>query len=195
MSEASSLPGKHFTSEEKEKINKIIFQARMVGATHEETRQIIEKQIGRPLSQAQYYRYRREVLDNDEVTGWITQFAKAGYIAHYRDVIDNLILVRQELMKVFIYECSKPDDEKSVGRISTLARNIRENELSLAGLGFGSPVLLKIKELIDKGDVRVTPEQQQQIVDYYKRYNSTDQEPGENNTENWDTGTDDNRVT
>jgi hypothetical protein len=58
--------------------------------------------------------------------------------------------------------------------ISSLARNIRENESLLLAAGLGSPVLLQMKQLIDKGGSQANK------LLFNQRHNNTDTESIEN---------------
>lgn len=143
--------GLALTEQQIETVNKTIEEQRMFGLTEHETLQLIQKRINRPLSRSKYYQLRQKVFNDNEVMTWITTFARVGYLDHYQQRIKELLYLNQELMKLFGDEVDRPNPNKHV--VSSLARNIRENESLLLAAGLGSPVLLQMKQLIDKGGV------------------------------------------
>lgn len=166
---------KHFTDDEKNKIKREIEHAEMFGSTNDETMLAIEKIIGRPISRPWYFKLRKETINDNEVSTWIKNFARAGFIHHYQQRIKELMYSNQILLKMIEEEYSKPQQNKHL--LNTLIRNHREHEALLLAAGFGSPVLLQVKELITN-------------VEHNNGYNITNKEPGEDNKgESGDTNT------
>lgn len=159
---------KHLSEQQLELIQKTIEEQRMFGLTNDEAMQLVRKRINQDISDRHYYRIKQKVANDNEVNEWITTFARVGYLDHYQQRIKELLYVNQELMKLFSDELSRPNPNKHI--ISSFARNIRENESLLLAAGLGSPVLLQIKQLIDKGGAPAN----KLLND--RRYNNTNQE-------------------
>lgn len=175
---------RQLTPEEREKVKREIEHAEMFGWSNEETMLVIEKMIGRPMSRPNYFILKKETLNDNEVTAWITTFGKVGYIHHFQKRIKEEEYTNQILLKMIEEEIHKHPQNKPL--ISSLIRNQREHALALAQLGLGSPILRTIKELIDKSNVNDN-----------QRYNITTEELRENSTEDRNTSSgqpDENRV-
>lgn len=78
-------------------------------------------------------------------------FAKIGFLDNYRQCIDEMVYVKNYLMRRYAYENSKPIDQQNSGIINSLARGLREQDFLIASLSVGSPILLKIKDELDRG--------------------------------------------
>jgi hypothetical protein len=132
-------------------IRKCLEDQRMFGLNNAETLRLVEQRLGRSIGERQLKRYKQQHLNDNEVKTWITTFVKAGFLDNYRQCIEEMIYVKNHLMRRFLYEVSKSSEEQSSGMINSLARGIREHELVMNSFNVGSPILLQVKEMIDRG--------------------------------------------
>lgn len=169
------MAGKRFDSDEQNTIKRTIEEQRMFGMSNKETLQLIEKRIGRSISEEQYIRYKNNILDDNEVRNWYFTFSRIGFLDHYKQRIDEVLYVLEKLMRKFAWETSKPIEQQSVHILGSLSRNIRETEALLIALGLGSPILMQVKNLIDKG-VSVEGIDINEFTEHNERSNITDTE-------------------
>lgn len=141
---------KNFTDKQLHDIENMIEQQRMFGYTDHQVVEILAKE-DISISERHYKRMKRKIANREEVTKWITIQAKAGFIDNYKQRVEEATYQNQRLLRLFEYETSKPIEKQNVAIVSSLARGIRESIALLASLNLGSPVLLQVKELINKG--------------------------------------------
>jgi hypothetical protein len=144
---------KRLTVDDRIEIKQIIREQKMYGWTNKEALEICKHRLRwrRGVGTRTYEIMKAEFANDNEVTEWITVQAKAGYLENYKQIVDEMVFVKQRILRNFDYETSKPIEQQNPFIVSALSRNIREQLLALAALNVGSPILLQIKSLIDKG--------------------------------------------
>lgn len=145
--------GKRITAEERIEIKQVIREQKMYGWTDKESLAICKHRLKRVrgIGLRTYVSMKSEFANDNEITEWYAVQAKAGFLENYKQIIEEMIFVKQRLLLKFDYETSKPLEEQSSHIVSILSRNVREQLLALAALNVGSPILMQIKTLIDKG--------------------------------------------
>lgn len=143
---------KRFTREEIAEIEYMVQQQKMFGYSDAECLDILSKTIKSGVSERHFRRVKRRTENRNEITNWITIEAKAGFLAQYKQRIEELEYVLQKILRLFKYETDKPIQEQNSAKINSLARGIREHEALLSSIRLGAPILLQVKQLIDKGE-------------------------------------------
>ena len=137
---------------EKDIIMDVIMEQKMFGYTDEESLKIVNKRLpSRDISLRSYKHYKSEWMHKNEATGWLTIYARAGYLDSYKGWIRDKIYLKQSLMQEFEHERAKPIEQHNSRKMISLARAINEIIDTEASLGLGAPVLLQMKQWIDKG--------------------------------------------
>ena len=94
----------------------------------EEALKYIEIKLGRRISAQTLYHYKREIRSDPERNSWLSFFARAGFVDHYRDRLAEMELVQSDLMRMWVIENAKADKTtKDKFLIQQIAKNIREN--------------------------------------------------------------------
>lgn len=141
------------TFDEKQEIRQIIMEQKMYGWTNKEAVEICRTRLPkRPnLSFRTYQDMKIQEAEKNEVTKRITIQAKAGFIEDYMQRKDETTHVLQRLLRLFDRETSKPIEQQNVRTVCSLSRHIVEIEAVLSNLGLESPVLMHMKNVVDKG--------------------------------------------
>lgn len=145
------------TDKEKEEIKQVVIEQRMFGYTNDESTKIASERISRKykiresITRRTYEIIKIQYAKDNNLTEWITVYGRIGYLDAYKGWVDNMEFIQQRSMRLFAYETSKPIEQQSANKINSLARNIRETTIVLSSLGLGAPMLLQLKNAIDKG--------------------------------------------
>jgi hypothetical protein len=144
---------KRLTAEDRIEIKQVIREQKMYGWTHKEALEICKHRLKhrRGIGMRSYVSMVAEFAQDNEVTEWYAVQAKAGFLENYKQIIEEMMFVKHRLLRKFDHETSKPLEEQNPFIVSTLSRNVREQLLALAALNVGSPILMQIKTLVDKG--------------------------------------------
>ena len=149
------------TDDEKEEIRQVVREQRLFGYDNEDATKIaserLKKKFGRreAIVKQTYINLKTDEADRNEVTNWITVYTTKGYLDSYRQWIEETIYSKQKLLALFEYMTSKPleEQEKLSGKINSTARSIREATILHSSLGLGAPMILQMKNAIDKGQI------------------------------------------
>jgi hypothetical protein len=145
------------TPKEKEEIKQVVIEQRMFGYTNEESTKIASERISKKykiresITKKTYENIKVECARDNELTEWITVYAKVGYLDAYREWVDTMDFVKQRALRLLAHETNKPIEQQSVNKVNSLSRNIRETVIVQSSLGLGAPMLLQLKNAIDKG--------------------------------------------
>ena len=147
------------TDDEKDEIRQVIKEQKLFGFTNEEGAKIcgerLHKKFGlrESITKKTYENIKLDEANRDELTNWMTVYTKIGYLDAYKQWIEKTLFVEQKLLKLFDHLTSKPMDEQErlSGKINSTARSIRETVILHSSLGLGAPMILQMKNAIDKG--------------------------------------------
>jgi hypothetical protein len=138
-------------------MKQLIQETEIVGMSEKEALKYIEAKLGKPISGQTLYRYKQAIRSDPDRNGWLSYYARAGFIDHYRDLLAQMQLVQRDLMRSWIEENAKPDKTmKDKLLIQQLAKNLRENITVLSQLGLGAPIIASMKAIVDKTDTTNT---------------------------------------
>lgn len=173
------------SDDEKDEIRQVVKDQKLFGYTDAEASEIagklLHEKYGRreKISTQTYKEIKWKEADRNEITNQITVYATKGFLAEYLQWMQETILIKQGLLRKFQFEISKPLEQQNSHVIDKLARGIRESIILHSSLGLGSPMLLQMKNAIDKG-----------LADEFlpKRITKGNQESREDSNEDYSTG-------
>lgn len=147
------------TDEEKDEMRQVVREQRLFGYNNDDAAKIagerLAKKFGRRESIAKqtYINLKTDEANRNEVTNWITVYTTRGYLDSYRQWMEETIYVKEKLLRLYEHLTSKPleEQEKLSGKINSTARSIRETTILHSSLGLGAPMILQMKNAIDKG--------------------------------------------
>ncbi|MGN6624120.1 MAG: hypothetical protein ACTHKK_08265, partial [Candidatus Nitrosocosmicus sp.] len=81
---------------------------------------------------------------------WFDYYSRYRFVENYRKRIEELEMVQKNLLKIFVAETEKKENDikKNKFLINQLAKTIAENSKTLAEFGMAPPVIAKIKSMI-----------------------------------------------
>jgi hypothetical protein len=140
---------KDYSKSEKQLLISLIIDYSLFGATDNEIIQMLSDKIGKKISETLFYRLKKvAVKKRVESEQWLDYYAKYQFIEYHRKRIEELEFVQRKLLKVFIEEREKSEENKNIALINQLSKTIGENSKILAEFGFAPPLLSRIKSLI-----------------------------------------------
>lgn len=175
------------TDAEKEEIRIVVQEQRLFGYTNEEAAKICGERLNRKfgkrdtITRRTYEIIKVDEADRGEVTNWVTTYATRGYLDEYRQWMLNSIFRQQRFAKIFDALTSEDMEQqkKNVHKINSVGRSWREEDILHSSLGLGAPMILQMKNAIDKG-----------LIDEFhtKRELKRDKEPRQDDNEDISTG-------
>jgi len=147
------------TEEEKNEIRQVVHEQKLFGYTNDEATQIcikrLQEKFGRrnTLSRRTYEVIKVDEEKRSDATNWITIYSKGEYVANFRDWMLEGIYRKQKMMRLFdeLTNESIENQKKNVAKIDRLARSCREETMLQASLGLNAPIILQMKNAIEKG--------------------------------------------
>lgn len=112
----------------------------------EATEYIIQK-TGVEISLPYYYMIKGRVESNGELAGWLDYHARVGFLAEHKRHIDQLTHLTAQVYQLFEKEVSSDKPNKYLAL--KMCEQIRENIKLVSALNVGSPILGRIKALVD----------------------------------------------
>jgi hypothetical protein len=139
---------KQFTKEQKHMLMQCIMDCDLFGFSDKEGIQYIEDKTGRAISLTSYHRYKKIALNDNAAGAWINNFAKIGFVDHYRKRINEMETLQRTIYRQLSLELSKKLEEQNKKYIIALSYEIRQNSIHLCQLGLGMPIIAKMKDKI-----------------------------------------------
>ena len=96
-----------------------------------------------------YQRYKKIALNDNTANAWIDNFARIGFVDHYRKRMNEMETLQKNIYRQLNLELSKKPEEQNKKYIIALSSEIRQNNIHLCQLGLGMPIIAKMKEKID----------------------------------------------
>jgi hypothetical protein len=140
---------RQFTKEQKHMLIQCILDCDIFGLSDKEGMKYVEEKTGRPISLTSYQRYKKLALNDNAASAWIDNFAKIGFVDHYRKRMNEMETLQKNIYRQLNLELSKKPEEQNKKYIIALSAEIRQNSIHLCQLGLGMPIIAKMKEKID----------------------------------------------
>jgi hypothetical protein len=140
---------KQFTKEQQHMLLQCILDCDLFGLSDLEGMKYIEEKMGRTISLTSYHRYKKIALNDNAANAWINNFAKIGFVDHYRKRIHEMETLQKDIYRQLNSELSKKPEEQNKKYIIALSSEIRQNNIQLCQLGLGMPIIAKMKEKIE----------------------------------------------
>ena len=140
---------KQFTKEQKYMLFQCIIDCDLFGLSDKEGMKYIEEKTGRAVSLTSYHRYKKIALSGNAASAWINNFARIGFVDHYRKRINEMETLQKNIYRQLNIELSKKPEEQNKKYIISLSAEIRQNNIHLCQLGLGMPIIAKMKEKIE----------------------------------------------
>src|SRR3954470_15645716 len=119
---------KDYSKSEKQLLISLIIDYSLFGATDNEIIQMLSDKIGKKISETLFYRLKKvAVKKRVESEQWLDYYAKYQFIEYHRKRIEELEFVQRKLLKVFIEEREKSEENKNIALINQLSKTIGEN--------------------------------------------------------------------
>ena len=126
-----------------------IIDCDLFGLSDKEGMKYIEDKTGRPISLTSYQRYKKIALNDNTASAWINNFAKIGFVDHYRKRMNEMETLQKNIYRQLNLELSKKPEEQNKKYIIALSAEIRQNNIHLCQLGLGMPIIAKMKDKIE----------------------------------------------
>ena len=140
---------KQFTREQKHMLIQCILDCDIFGLSDNDGMKYIEEKTGRAISLTSYHRYKKIALNNNSSNAWINNFARVGFVDHYRKRMNEMETLQKNIYRQLNLELSKKPEEQNKKYIISLSAEIRQNNIHLCQLGLGMPIIANMKEKIE----------------------------------------------
>jgi hypothetical protein len=155
-----------FTDQERNIIIAKVSDYMLYGLKEREMLELLQKHIGRPVSERTLYKIKRHIKDTRGTTEqWLDKYARLELAEFYRQRISELEYLQANLFLILDEEKSK-GDKKNIYRYNTIAKTIIENSRVLSDFGMAPPIIAKIKELlpVDISELNTRVESQKSLL-------------------------------
>jgi hypothetical protein len=155
-----------FTDQERNIIIAKVSDYMLYGLKEREMLELLQKHIGRPVSERTLYKIKRHIKDTRGTTEqWLDKYARLELAEFYRQRITELEYLQANLFLILDEEKSK-GDKKNIYRYNTIAKTIIENSRVLSDFGMAPPIIAKIKELlpVDISELNTRVESQKSLL-------------------------------
>jgi len=140
---------KQFSKEQKHMLIQCILDSDLFGLSDKEGMKYVEEKTGRAISLTSYHRYKKIALNDNAANAWIDNFARIGFVDHYRKRMNEMETLQKNIYRQLNLELSKKPEEQNKKYIIALSAEIRQNNIHLCQLGLGMPIIAKMKEKIE----------------------------------------------
>ena len=117
--------------------------------SEKEALEYIEVKLDKSISSQSYYRLKKQVRSDPARQAWLSFYAKAGIVDHYRDRLYEMQMIQKDMLKMWVTENSKADNEQDKYLMQQIARSILENNVILSQLGVSLPIISSMLSLIE----------------------------------------------
>jgi hypothetical protein len=114
-----------------------ITDADIFGLSDKEGMKYIEEKTGRVISLTSYQRYKKIALNDNTANAWINNFARIGFVDHYRKRMNEMETLQKNLYRQLNLELSKKPEEQNKKYIIALSTEIRQNNIHLCQFRYG----------------------------------------------------------
>lgn len=147
---------KDYTKTEKEILISMINDYQMFRFTDIEMMDLLSKRLGKNIGNSTFYRLKKEANErklNSEQ--WLDSFVKFGLLDFYKERLEEMALVQNVLMKEYLKEAHKKENEKKDGNqnkllMNQLAKTISDNSKIMSEIAVGPATMAKLLSMIPK---------------------------------------------
>ncbi len=147
---------KDYTKTEKEMLISMINDYQMFRFTDIEMMDLLSKRLGKNIGNSTFYRLKKEANErklNSEQ--WLDSFVKFGLLDFYKERLEEMALVQNVLMKEYLKEAHKKENEKKDGNqnkllMNQLAKTISDNSKIMSEIAVGPATMAKLLSMIPK---------------------------------------------
>lgn len=147
---------KDYTKTEKEILISMINDYQMFRFTDVEMRDLLSKKLGKNIGNTTFYRLKKEANERKiSSEQWFDSFVKFGLLDFYKERLEEMTLVQNILMKQYLKEAQKKEDEKKDGNqnkllMNQLAKTISDNSKIMSEIAVGPATIAKLFSMIPK---------------------------------------------
>jgi hypothetical protein len=138
----------------KDAIKQLIQEVELVGMSENEALKYIQVKLGgTTISARYYYQLKQELHADPDRQAWLSYYAKAGFVDHYRTRLKEMQMIQSDLMRMWVIENNKQDKTtRDKYLITKLSSEIRENNVVLCQLGVSMPFIASMKAMMDNSN-------------------------------------------
>lgn len=124
--------------------------------TDVEMMDLLSKKLRKKIGNTTFYRLKKEAnkrkINSEQ---WLDNFVKFGLLDFYKERIEEMALVQNILMKEYLKEAHKKEDEKTDGKqnkllMNQLAKTISDNSKVMSEIAVGPATMAKLLSMIPK---------------------------------------------
>ena len=104
---------KQFRKEYKRILIQCIIDCDLFGLSDKEGMQYIEEKTGRAISLTSYQRYKKLALNDNTTSAWINNFARIGFVDHYRKRMNEMETLQKNIYRQLNLELNKKKEEQN----------------------------------------------------------------------------------
>ncbi|MGD9534131.1 MAG: hypothetical protein AB7V56_10215 [Candidatus Nitrosocosmicus sp.] len=147
---------KDYTKTEKEIIISMINDYQMFRFTDLEMMDLLSKKLGKNMGNTTFYRLKKEAnkrkISSEQ---WLDNFVRFGLLDFYKERLEEMTLVQNILVKHYLKESHKNEDEKKDGKqnkvlMNQLAKTITDNSKIMSEIATGPATIAKLLSMIPK---------------------------------------------
>lgn len=157
---------KDYTKTEKEVLINMINEYQMFRFTDVEMMELLSKKLGKNVGNTTFYRLKKEANKRKiNAEQWLDNFVRFGLLDFYKEQFQMMESVQNILIKQYIKEAHKKEDEKKDGNqnkvlMNQLAKTITDNSKIMSEIAAGPATIAKLLSMIPKelleGDLEYT---------------------------------------
>lgn len=147
---------KDYTKTEKEILISMINDYQMFRFTDVEMMDLLSQKLGKNVGNTTFYRLKKEAnkrkISSEQ---WLDNFVRFGLLNFYKERLEEMALVQNILIKQYLKEAHKKEDERKDGKqnkilMNQLAKTISDNSKVMSEIAVGPATMAKLLSLIPK---------------------------------------------
>lgn len=147
---------KDYTKTEKEILINMINEYQMFRFNDFEMKDLLSKKLGKNVGNTTFYRLKKEAnkrkISSEQ---WLDNFVRFGLLDFYKEQFQMMESVQNILIKQYIKEAHKEEDEKKGGNqnkvlMNQFAKTITENSKIMSEIAVGPATIAKLLSMIPK---------------------------------------------
>lgn len=147
---------KDYTKTEKELLISMINEYQMFRFTDVELMELLSRKLGKNVGNTTFYRLKKEAnkrkISSEQ---WLDNFVRFGLLDFYKDRLEEMTLVQNILVKQYLKEGHKKEDEETDGKqnkhlMNQLAKTISDNSKIMSEIAVGPATIAKLLSMIPK---------------------------------------------
>lgn len=147
---------KDYTKMEKELLINMINDYQMFRFTDVEMMDLLSNKLGKNIGNTTFYRLKKEAnkrkISSEQ---WLDNFVKFGLLDFYKERLEEMTLVQNILVKQYLKEAHKREDEEKDGKqnkqlMNQLVKTISDNSKVMSEIAVGPATVAKLLSMIPK---------------------------------------------